>query len=85
MFVDVLRQVSARHPFRDKLEWIRGDTEEGNNVSVFQAFPYHNLLVEGLQVSSGTVGREVTASMVYLCGFLEAIFGIDPNAFDANH
>ena len=62
IILDVFREVSAGHPFRDELEWIEGDTEEGNNISVFQAFPYHSLLVKGLEVSSGTVGRDAVAS-----------------------
>ena len=51
---------------------------------MFQAFPHHSLLVEGLQVLSGKVGREVMAPAAYLCGFLGTLFGIDPDAFDTN-
>ena len=84
VFLNVFRQVSTRHPCRNNLEWSGGDTEEGDNIWVFQAFPHHSLPVEGLRVSSGMVGMEVTASTVYLCGFLGTIFGVDPNAFDNN-
>ena len=49
-----------------------------------QAFPRNSLLVEGLRVSSGTVGKDVVASKVYLCGFLRVILGVDPDAFNAN-
>jgi len=61
-FLDVFRQVSAGHPFRDELEWSRGDTEEGDNISVLQALPHHRPLVKGLEVSSGTVGRNAVAA-----------------------
>jgi len=84
MVSDVIRQVSAGHPFRDKLEWSRGDTEQRDDVFMFQVFPYYCLLVESLRVSSATMDRKVMESMAYFCGFLGAIPGVDSNTLDAN-
>ena len=49
---DILRQVSVRNPVRDQL---RGggchiDTQKGDNVRMFQAFPRYSLFVEILWV-----------------------------------
>ena len=56
--LDVFRQISIRHPIGDELERCKGDTEEGDNVFVFQPFPHDSLLVERLRVSSASVHRE---------------------------
>jgi hypothetical protein len=60
MFSNVVRQVTTGHPFRDELERSRSDTEERNDVLVFQTFPNYSFLVEGLRVSSATTERETT-------------------------
>ena len=39
VFLDVFRQIAARHPFRNKLERGGSDTEERDDVWVPQAFP----------------------------------------------
>jgi hypothetical protein len=56
--IDVFRQISIRHPIGDELEGGEGDTEEGDDVFVFQPFPHYSLLVERLGVSSASVHRE---------------------------
>jgi hypothetical protein len=56
--LDVLRQSPVRHPIGDELERGGGDTEEGDDVFVFQPFPHDSLLVERLRVSSVSVHRE---------------------------
>jgi len=48
MLPDVLRQVPTRYPFRNELERGRSDTKEGDNVSMFQAFPHHSFPIKGL-------------------------------------
>ena len=48
VFLDVFRQIAARHPFRNQLERGGSDTEERDDVWVFQAFPQHGPLVERL-------------------------------------
>jgi len=45
---DVSRQVDIRHPTRDELDGIGGDTQEGDDVRVRQVFPRDGHLVEGL-------------------------------------
>ena len=82
VLLEVFRQVLTIHPFRDDLEWGRGDTEEVDNISVFQTFPHHSLLIEGLRVWSGTVNGEVMASRVDLCSFHRTVPGVYSN--DAN-
>jgi len=57
VFPDVFRQDSTRHPFRNKLKRNGSDTEEGDNILVFQAFPHYSLLVEGLWDPSWTTLR----------------------------
>ena len=47
---DVPRQVHIRHPTRNKLDGIGGDTQEGNNVRVGQVFPHSGYLEEGLGI-----------------------------------
>jgi hypothetical protein len=48
MLLDVICEIPTGHPIRDELERSGGDTEEGNDVLVFQTFPHYSLLVEGL-------------------------------------
>jgi hypothetical protein len=48
VLLDVICKVPARHPIRDELERSGSDTQEGDDVFVFQAFPYYSLLVKGL-------------------------------------
>ena len=45
---DVSCQVHVRHPTRDELDGIGGDTQEGDDIWVCQVFPRDNHLVEGL-------------------------------------
>lgn len=80
VLLDVIQEVPTGHPFRDKLER-GGDTEEGDNVFMLQAFPYHSLPTECLYLTSGMINGEVTASEVYL---LRTILGGEPNALNAN-
>ena len=48
MLPDVFRQISAGHPFGNELERGRGNTDEGDDVLVFQALPHHGLFEERL-------------------------------------
>ena len=50
MVRDVSRQVGTRHPTRNELDWIGGDTQEGDDVRVGQVFPHGRHLVEGLGI-----------------------------------
>jgi len=54
VFVNVFRQVSTGHPFRNKLERGGGDAEEWDNIFVFQVLPHYNLLVESLNLVSSS-------------------------------
>jgi len=51
MVFDVPRQIRIRHPTRNELDGIGGDTQEGNDVRVGQVFPHGGHLVEGLGIS----------------------------------
>ena len=51
MVRDVSRQVDIRHPTRNELNGIGGDTQEGDDVRVRQVFPRDDHLVEGLGIS----------------------------------
>ena len=57
MAVDVLRQVRTQNPIRDQLWGGRSDsnTQEGDDVWVFQASPRHGLFIE---ILAGSIGRE---------------------------
>jgi hypothetical protein len=79
----VFREIPAGHPHRDKLERSGSDAKEGDDIRVFQAFPYHSLLVERLWVASVMSGGE-SSRMIYFCRFLRTVIGVHPNAFDAN-
>ena len=83
MFCDIFDQVSIEHPFRNKLEGSGSDTQEGDDVSVCRMFPYYNLLVEGLRVSSATASRE-RDKITRFRSFRRAALGVYANAFDAN-
>jgi hypothetical protein len=50
--LDILRQVFTRNPIRDELEGGSrdSDTQEGDDVRVFQVFPCYSLFVEALWV-----------------------------------
>jgi len=48
VLLDVLHQIPTRYPFRNELERGRSDTKEGDNVSMFQAFPEYSFPIEGL-------------------------------------
>ena len=52
MVRDVSRQVHIRHPTRNELDRIGGDTYEGGDVRVRQVFPRDGHLVECLGISS---------------------------------
>jgi len=82
MLPDVFRQDSTRHPFQNKLKGSGGDTEEGDNILVFQSFPYYSLLVEGLWDPSSTPlgGSDGTTNFCRA----RPILGVHPNTFDAN-
>ena len=54
--LDAFRQVPARHPFRNKLKRGEGDTQEGNDVWMRQAFTHYSLLEENLW---GSLDREI--------------------------
>lgn len=49
VFLDVLKQVTTWHQFRNELERNEGDAKEGQNVWMSQAFPQDGLAAEGLQ------------------------------------
>ena len=83
MFLDVFDQVSVEHPFRNELEGSGSDTQEGDNVSVFQVFPHCNLVVEGLCVSSATTEWENDRAP-HFRSFRLTILGVYVNAFDAD-
>jgi len=51
MVRDVSRQVHIRHPTRNELDGIGGDTQERDDVRVSQVFPRDDHLVEGLRIS----------------------------------
>ena len=57
MCPDVFCQVAVGHPFRNQLERGGRDTEERDDVSVVQVFPYDGLLVERLWLSSAVVAN----------------------------
>ena len=84
MLPDVFRQVTAGHPFGNELEMRHGDTDEGDDVLVFQPLPHHGLFEERLWVSSTTVNKGVVANMAHIWGFTGTVLGIYPDAFDAN-
>ena len=50
VFGDVFKQFSAGHPIRDQPELLEllgdGDSQEGDNVWVYHAFPHHGLSAE---------------------------------------
>ena len=50
MVPDVSRQVHIRHPTRNELDGIGGDTQEGNDVRVRQVFPHGCHFVKGLGI-----------------------------------
>jgi len=50
MVRDVPCQVDIRHPTRNELDGIGGDTQEGDDVRVCQVFPHGDHLVEGLGI-----------------------------------
>jgi len=52
MFRDISRQIRIRHPTRNQLDGIGGDTQEGDDVRVSQVFPRDDHFVEGLGISS---------------------------------
>ena len=80
---NVLRQVSARDPFRNKLERARGSTEERDNVLVIQVFPHYGFLVERLWASSATGNRKMM-NIKDLFSRVRILLRIHPNPFDAN-
>ena len=51
MVCDVPRQIHIRHPTRNELDGIGGDTQEGDDVRMCQVFPHGGHLVEGLGIS----------------------------------
>ena len=58
VFLDVLPEGSTRHPVRNELEGIDSGTQEWQDVRVYQVFPDHSLLVEGLWISSALTNRK---------------------------
>ena len=50
MVRDVFHQIPTRHPIREELEWVDGDTHKRDDVWMYQMFPRHRHLVEGLLV-----------------------------------
>jgi len=60
MVLDVLRQVSARDPIRDQVKGRRsdGNTQEGDNVRMFQVFPSYNSFVKILWVFPALASRK---------------------------
>jgi len=81
---DVIRQDSARHPFRNELKGIGSDAEERDNVLVFQTFPYDSLLVEGLWNPSSTPPGGSDRTTHFGGALLTVLVGMYPNTFDAN-
>ena len=51
---------------------------------MFQVFPHHGLLTEGLRVSLVVVNRETDGIGTHFHGFLWTILNINPHAFDTN-
>lgn len=51
-------QVPVGHPAQNKLEGCDGNTQEGDNVWMVQAFPYYGCLAEPLQTLSAVVNEE---------------------------
>jgi len=51
---------------------------------MFQLFPHHSLLIEGLRVSSATVVEEGNRT-THVYGDRRVVLLTHPNAFDANH
>ena len=45
----VFRRIPARHPFGDKLERGESDTQDGDDVWVYQTFAHNGPLAEFLQ------------------------------------
>ena len=66
---DVFHQIPTRHPIRNELEWVDGDTQKGEDVRMCQMFPHHRHLVEGLWVSSapekGRTWDRIRTSLIF--------------------
>ena len=58
VLLEVFRKIPPRHPIGNKLEGRDGNTQQGDYVWMFQAFPHYGLLAEGLCVWLVMVNRE---------------------------
>ena len=82
---NVIRQDSARHPFRNELKGVGSDAEERDNVLMFQTFPHDSLLVEGLWEGPLSTPLRRDNRTAYSFGVHPTVLvGIYPNTFDAN-
>ena len=84
VFLDVFRQITARHPFRDELERSGSDTEERDDIFVFQAFPQYGPPVERLRASSAAAADKENNGPTYFCDLLRVTLGVHLNSLDAN-
>jgi len=71
VLLDVSQQVPTSHPFRNKLEGRKSNTEEWDDVWVAQTLPYYSLLAKFLQVllnvRMGKTTVSATPTMIAFC------------------